>query len=100
MVAAEPPAPDSLAADPAPETDEEDEAPVNEYRSGHLPTLQEVEVAIAHPEAQPRLVGRYTAGGAHYKIYADGAIEAETDDGPLSFGSIDEFRAYVSEKKA
>ncbi len=99
MVAAEPPAPDPLAAVPAPETDEEDEAPVNEYRSGHLPTLQEVEEAIAHPEAQPRIVGRYSAGGAHYKIYADGAIEAETEEGQLSFGSIDDLRAYVSEKK-
>src|SRR5271165_601317 len=36
---------------------EETEAPINENRAGHLPTLGEIEHAIETPEAPPSLVG-------------------------------------------
>ncbi len=72
-----------------------DEA-VNENRSGRLPTLHEVEHAIAHPEAPPTLVGRYSAGGANYMIFSDGTIEAETEQGAYRFASLGEFKAFIA----
>ena len=72
------------------------EEPVNENRSGRLPTLQEVEDAIAHPEAPPSLVGRYSAGGANYMIFSDGTIEAETEQGAYRFASLGEFKAFIA----
>ncbi len=77
-----------------------EEEPVNENRSGHLPTLAEVEHAIAQPEAPPTLVGRYTAGGAHYMIFSDGTIEAETEQGAFRFASMGDFKAYIAGRKA
>jgi len=78
---------------PAPEDD------VNLNRSGHLPTLRAVEEAIAEPEPGPQVVGRYSAGGAHYVIYSDGAIEAETEEGGLRFASMDELKTYIANRK-
>jgi hypothetical protein len=83
--------------EPAPATapaDEED--PLNENRAGHLPTMAEVEHAIAEPEAPPTLVGRYSAGGANYMIFSDGTIEAETEQGAFKFASMGDFKAYLA----
>lgn len=93
--AAAPPAPPPPppAPQPAPEDD------VNLNRSGHLPTLRAVEEAIAEPEPAPHVVGRYSAGGARYAIYSDGAIEAETEEGGLRFASMDELKAYIASRK-
>lgn len=50
----------------------------------------------AEPEAAaPFEVSRYVSGGIEYAIFSDGSLAAETDDGPLRFGSMTEFRAYV-----
>ena len=73
-----------------------DDEPINENRAGRLPTLAEVEHAIAEPEAPPNLVGRYTAGGAHYMIFSDGTIEAETEQGAFRFASMGDFKAYIA----
>jgi hypothetical protein len=79
--------------EPAPEED------VNLNRAGHLPTLRAVEEAIAEPEPGPQVVGRYSAGGAHYVIYSDGAIEAETEDGGLRFASMNELKTYIANRQ-
>jgi len=79
---------------PAPEDDD-----VNLNRSGHLPTLRAVEEAIAQPQSGPHVVGRYSAGGAQYVIYSDGAIEAETDEGGLRFASMDELKSYIANRQ-
>jgi hypothetical protein len=85
------------APEPAPATaPEEEEDPLNENRAGHLPTLAEVEHAIAEPEAPPTLVGRYSAGGADYMIFSDGTIEAETEQGAFKFASMGDFKAYLA----
>lgn len=84
----------------APSEEAEDDAPINENRTGHLPSLHAVEEALSHPEPQPKIVGRYSAGGASYKIFADGAIEAETDEGQFKFASMAEFKAYIAERRA
>jgi hypothetical protein len=70
--------------------------PINENRVGRLPTLAEVEHAIVEPGAPPTLVGRYTAGGAHYMIFSDGTIEAETEQGAFRFASMGDFKAYIA----
>jgi hypothetical protein len=81
----------------APRLDEEDA--VNANRVGHLPTMSEIEHALAEPEAAPTLVGRYSAGGANYMIFSDGSIEAETENGAFRFGSMSEFKAYLAGNK-
>ena len=77
----------------------ETEEAVNENRAGHFPSLHEVEAAIARPEAPPSIVGRYSAGGAHYRIYSDGSIEAETEDGEFKFASMGEFKAFIAARR-
>jgi hypothetical protein len=82
-----------------PSDDFEDAEPINENRAGHLPTLAEVEHAITEPGAAPTLVGRYTAAGAHYMIFSDGTIEAETEQGAFRFASMGDFKAYIAGRK-
>lgn len=82
----------------APEA-EETEEPVNENRSGRLPTLGEIEHAIETPEAPPSLIGRYSSGGANYMIFADGSIEAETPEGTFRFASMGDFKHFLAGQK-
>jgi hypothetical protein len=77
----------------------EDETPININRSGHLPSLEMVETALETPQAPPSLVGSYSSGGANYKIFADGSIEAESSEGTLKFASMNEFKGYLAERK-
>lgn len=95
------PEPQPEAAEPAPATAPlEEEEPLNENRSGHLPTLAEVEHAIAQPEAPPTVVGHYSAGGANYMIFSDGTIEAETEQGAFKFASMGDFKTYLAGRKS
>ena len=90
-------APEPIAERSAASADERVEnEPINENRVGRLPTLAEVEHAIVEPGAPPTLVGRYTAGGAHYMIFSDGTIEAETEQGAFRFASMGDFKAYIA----
>lgn len=75
------------------------EEPINENRSGRLPSLAGIEHALQEPETAPSLVGRYSAGGATYKIFSDGSIEAETDHGAFKFASMSEFKAHLADKR-
>ena len=59
----------------------------------------EIEHAIATPEAPPSLVGRYSSGGANYMIFADGSIEAETQEGAFKFASMGDFKRYLADRK-
>ena len=78
---------------------EDAEQPVNENRSGRLPTLGEIERAIETPEAPPSLIGRYSSGGANYMIFADGSIEAETPEGTFRFASMGDFKHFLAGQK-
>ena len=78
---------------------EEAEEPINENRSGHLPTLGEIEHAIETPEAPPSLIGRYSSGGANYMIFADGSIEAETQEGTFKFASMGDFKSFLADRR-
>ena len=96
----EPESPPAPPAEPAPRGPSEDDDEVNLNRSGHLPSLREVEQALAEPEGPPVIVGRYAAGGANYLIFSDGTIEAETDTGGYRFASMSEFKAYLANRKS
>jgi hypothetical protein len=76
-----------------------DDAPINQNRRGHLPSLDPLETDRA-PAPPPTLVGRYSAGGANYSIFSDGSIEAETDEGEFKFKSMNEFKAYIANKRS
>jgi hypothetical protein len=93
----DPPAPEAYE-EPAPLVEAADE-PINENRTGHLPSLAGIEHALHEPEAAPTLVGRYTSGGAHYMIFSDGSIEAETDQGAFKFPSMSAFKAHLANKR-
>jgi hypothetical protein len=76
-----------------------DESPINQNRRGHLPSLEPHETERS-PAPPPTLVGRYSAGGANYSIFSDGSIEAETDEGEFKFKSMNEFKAYIANKRS
>jgi hypothetical protein len=78
----------------------EDESPININRAGHLPSLEAIETALETPQEPPSLVGSYSSGGANYKIFADGSIEAEVGEGTFKFVSMSEFKRYLAERKA
>ena len=95
----EPPSPATEADVEPPASLEETEDPINMNRAGHLPTLGEVEHTIETPEAPPSLIGRYSAGGANYMIFADGSIEAETAEGAFKFASMGDFKRFLADRK-
>ncbi|MCW2286338.1 hypothetical protein M2323_002358 [Rhodoblastus acidophilus] len=47
------------------------------------------------PEPKPEVIGNYEAHGAHYTMFADGSIEAETQHGVYRFASIDELKRFI-----
>lgn len=80
-------------------SDEPQEEPVNENCVGHLPTFAAIEHAFETPEHPPALIGRYSSGGANYMIFADGSIEAETEEGAYKFKSMGDFKQYLAERR-
>ncbi len=94
-----PPAGDhAAAAEPADEASAE--APVEEDAAAGAPSVADLEQALATAAAPPTLVGHYSAGGANYKIFSDGSIEAETEGGAFRFASMAEFKAYLARARA
>jgi len=78
----------------------EDESPININRAGHLPSLEtEVETSEPEPQGPPSLIGSYSSAGANYKIFTDGSIEAETDEGTFKFASMSDFKRHLLETK-
>ena len=78
----------------------EDESPININRSGHLPSLDAIETVLETPETPPSMIGSYSSAGANYKIFADGSIEAETNEGTFRFASMSDFKRHLVEAKA
>ena len=72
------------------------EAPAEEGVVAGAPRVAELEQALAAAVAPPSLVGHYSAGGANYKIFSDGSIEAETAGGAFRFASMDDFKSYLA----
>ena len=79
----------------------EDESPININRAGHLPSLEAIETVLETPEepqGPPTLIGSYSSAGANYKIFADGSIEAETNEGTFTFASMADFKRHLAER--
>ena len=91
----EPDAADAHAAVGGPVEEELTEAPVDTAANA---SAVDVEPAVA-AAAPPTLVGHYSAGGANYKIFSDGSIEAETDGGAFRFASMADFKAYLARER-
>jgi hypothetical protein len=47
------------------------------------------------PLPKPEIIGHYDAQGAHYTLYADGSIEAETPHGVYRFASMAELKRFI-----
>lgn len=98
VVAEEPPPVEHAAPEEAAE-ETLAEAPAEPHASV-APDVAELEQAIAAAQAPPTLVGHYSAGGANYKIFSDGSIEAETAGGAFRFASMAEFKSYLASERA
>jgi len=99
------PAPSAIEADSIDNVDGaprvEDESPININRAGHLPSLETLETVLETPEdpqGPPNLIGSYSSAGANYKIFADGSIEAETNEGTFNFASMNDFKRHLAER--
>jgi hypothetical protein len=77
----------------------EDEGPININRAGHLPSLETVLETPDEPGAPPSLIGSYSSAGANYKIFADGSIVAETDEGTSKFASMTDFKRHLVDRR-
>ncbi len=69
------------------DADTPDEAPVEEPPplAPHSPPEQ---------PGEPDVIGRYQAEGTSYIMYADGSIEAQSEQGVMRFGSMAELKAF------
>lgn len=79
----------------------EGESPININRTGHLPSLETSENVLETPEepqGPPSLIGSYSSAGANYKIFADGSIEAETNEGTYKFASMSDFKRHLLQR--
>ena len=76
------------------------QAPAEEGVVADAPSGADLEQALAAAVAPPTLVGHYSAGGANYKIFSDGSIEAETAGGAFRFASMADFKAYLASERA
>jgi hypothetical protein len=98
-----------LAPEPEPEphdvpVPEHEAKPEPEIEIPHEPLVETVheeahEPAAAEPalhhEPKPEIIGHYDAQGAHYTLFADGSIEAETPHGVYRFASMAELKSFI-----
>jgi len=54
----------------------------------------------ADDQPKPDAIGHYEANGAHYTMFSDGSIEAETQHGVYRFGSIEELKHFIEGDEA
>lgn len=77
----------------------EDDAAI--ARDAPRPAAADETPALAGETAEPAaVVGRYSAGGVSYVMFADGSIAAETSTGTYRFPSIAELKAFIEERGA
>ncbi len=82
-----------LAPEPEPEPDL---AP--EIEPGHQ--LEPAPQAAGAEEAAPaEVIGHYEAHGAHYTMYADGSIDADTTHGVYRFASMEELKQFIARQE-
>jgi hypothetical protein len=83
--------------EPEPEQEPEPE-PVLEPESEPAPEAEPAPPDAGSEEegAQPEIIGRYEAHGAHYVMYADGSIDADTAHGVYRFASMEELKQFIA----
>ena len=54
------------------------------------------DAASGEQAALPEIIGRYEAHGAHYVMYADGSIDADTAHGVYRFASMAELKEFIA----
>jgi hypothetical protein len=85
---------------PEPQNVEPEPHPVEpeQHASEPEPHPVEPEPQAAEPEedaAKSEIIGHYEAHGAHYTMYADGSIDAETVHGVYRFASMEELKRFI-----
>ncbi len=79
---------------------EPDIGPLDNFEpSVQAPSRQEPPDGAKFVKSDPQVIGRYAAGGANYVIFSDGTIEAETEDGPMRFTTMNDFRSHIAKRK-
>jgi hypothetical protein len=75
---------------------DDEAAPADAPRPEDAPLGESPEAAGAERPEPPVVVGTHVSGANRYVMYSDGSIEAETPEGRLVFGSIDELKGYIA----
>ena len=91
-----------LAPAPAPEPQPEPELkPELEWEPASAPESEPAAQDAASEEdvVQPEIIGRYEAHGAHYVMYADGSIDADTAHGVYRFASMEELKQFIARQE-
>ena len=55
--------------------------------------------APAEEVGAPEIIGHYEAHGAHYTMYADGSIDADTAHGVYRFASMEELKEFIASQE-
>jgi hypothetical protein len=69
--------------------------PIAETFHEGAPEPAAVETVTPDNLSKPEIIGHYDAHGAHYTLYADGSIEAETSHGVYRFASMAELKRFI-----
>ncbi len=56
-------------------------------------------VAPAGEAGERQVIGHYDAQGAHYTMYDDGSIDAETAHGVYRFASMEELKQFIERQE-
>jgi hypothetical protein len=94
------------APEPAPQLESElapqlehEPAPVPEPESESQPEAEPHSAAPAEEADRPEIIGHYEAHGAHYVMYADGSIDADTAHGVYRFASMEELKQFIARQE-
>ena len=91
-----------LAREPEPAPAPEPEAELEpEWEPEPAPEaeLAPQDAASEEEGAEPEIIGRYEAHGAHYVMYADGSIDADTAHGVYRFASMEELKQFIARQE-
>jgi hypothetical protein len=91
-------------AEPAPEPNVEmapEPEPVPVPEPEPAPEADPAPQAVSPDEdvAVPEIIGHYEAHGAHYTMYADGSIDADTSHGVYRFSSMEELKQFIARQE-
>ena len=80
--------------EPAPEPDSR-----NRNQNMTLEAEPAPQAAASEEAALPEIIGHYEAHGAHYTMYADGSIDADTAHGVYRFASMEELKQFIARQE-